>query len=155
MKTGPDHPRLIDDVIAEASPENFADAVLVDALGCARRRRVRRKAGVATFTALVVGAASLVGVRWLRTPQTESRPVSAYAVVTTRALEPGAIIRSAPFAGGVVTTQDGAIAVVTTQPGSVRPIGDRELLALAGPDGAVLVAIGPHRKKLVCVAGGQ
>lgn len=148
--------KLLDDVLAEAAPAGFREALLDETLRVVRRRRhfrrVRNVAGV--FVVL-----ALIGLLVL---QKNTRPHSvaivpparkvaeiAYTLISTQPLSPGSIITTYSPATVPLVTSTATVAVIETTSGNFRPIDDQQLLALVAAHPAVLVRTGPHSEQLV------
>ena len=157
MNHPPDKKHLLDDVLSEAAPADFREALLGETLHLARRRRqwrqTRRVAGALTVLTLL---AVLV---WQNSPQlrTAQSPLTkagnkSYELVRTRSLPVGAIVTTRPLAAEQFIASAGTVAVVqTVTSGGFRVINDDELLALVAPRPAALIRLGPHSAQLIFV----
>lgn len=147
---------LLDDVLAEAAPENFREAMLDETLRHARRRRRFRPARNATGTFL---ALALFGIfLWQNNLPQKTTVVSAppvakiipkqnYELVQTQPLPASAIVTTHSLAGGQFIAS--AIEIVQTTTGNYRVINDDELLAWIAPRPAILVRTGKNSEELV------
>lgn len=147
MRALPDHD-LLTDVLAEAEPLGFRGMLLDQMLRRSRRRRRTRRMLRATAAGMVIGVATFFAGRFLGSAG------AGYATVSTRPLEPGALVGTADFETAPRVTSVPFSATVHTIPsaGLVRWIDDHELLALASPHPAVLVRTGPNSQALVFCA---
>jgi hypothetical protein len=147
--------KLLDDVLAEAAPAGFREALLDETLRVVRRRRrIRRTRNVAG----VLAALALLGLLVL---QRTSRPRSiaiaptakaagkSYTLIQTQPLSAGSVITTRSTSAVSFVTSTATVAVVETSPGNFRPIDDQQLLALVAAHPAVLVRTGPHSEQLV------
>jgi len=143
---------LLREVLAEVEPSGFREALLVETLRLAGRRRwvrrARRVAGGVALCLLGAFAWRFIGV----TEPRVSAPV-AYRVVRTEALAASAMITTHRFGAEVVRTLAASVALMRTRPAAVlfRSLDDNELLALVGSRHAALVRVGPNSEKLVFV----
>jgi hypothetical protein len=148
---------LLDDVLAEAAPADFREALLGESLRVVRRRRRFRQTRNAASIVVVILA--LLGIAvWQKHPKTPSlvstppmkKTVPAgYTLITTQPLPADAIITTRPLAAAQFTTSPMTVAVVQTSTGNYRLIDDDQLLALLAAHPAVLVRTGPHSEELV------
>jgi hypothetical protein len=78
-------------------------------------------------------------------------------VVSTRSVEPAALIATRPFSRSIVVSSTGSLNVVSTLTAgeTLLEINDEDLLALAAPNPAVLVRHGPHAAELVFAQPGS
>lgn len=150
MTPRPDERDLLDDVLADAMPLGFREELLARTLTSVRRRRRIRAVARAGMALTAVAVVAWVGWRGsVSSPEKlESRP-PACRVVVTEPLSADAIVRTRAFAPELVVTSSSFSATVRTLPGITRLIDDRELLALAGPYSGVLVRISPQEQRLV------
>jgi len=146
---------LLDDVLAEAAPAGFREALLDETLRVVRRRhrirRVRNIAGV--FVALTL-LGLLILQRTSRPPSVAIAPTpkaaeKSYTLISTQPLSPGSIIITRPPAAVPFVTSTATVTVVETSLGNFRSINDQQLLALVAAHPAVLVRTGPHSEQLV------
>lgn len=154
---------LLQDVLAEATPEEFRAALLGETLRHARRRRGLRRARQAG----AVGAAALV-LGWFvvrfapsrAIPETTTEKIastaSSYELITTLPLPAAALVRTQPLAAGALVASSPDTITVNTTPGlGYRVIGDEELLALAAPRRPMLVRVGPDAQELIFENAGD
>lgn len=150
MTPRPDERDLLDDVLADALPPGFREELLASTLTSVRRRRRTRAVARAGMALAAVAVVAWVGWRTsVSSPaEPESRP-PACRVVVTEPLSADAIVRTRAFAPEQVAVSSSFSATVRTLPGITRLIDDRELLELAGPYSGVLVRISPQEQRLV------
>jgi hypothetical protein len=144
---------LLADVLAEAEPSGFRQALLGETLRqVRRRRRLRRSRPFVTVVALGVIVALIVS--HFRRPRA---PVLGYELVATQSFSPERIVTTQSF------DRERLIASVASVPTLHTPLGgsgiqlldDRQLLAVAGEaNGAVLIRVGPHEQRLIFVGRG-
>ena len=150
-----DNGPLLAEVLAEAAPADFRDAMLGETLRliCRRRRRRQTRSGVAVLVLL-----GLCGFFFWqknvsprsRAPAPVTRAVSPnYQLVQTRPLSAGAIVATQPLAAGQIIASGETIGVVQTSRGNYHVLDDVELLALVSSHPAVLIRTGPHSEELV------
>ena len=147
---------LLDDVLAEAAPENFREAMFGETLRHVRRRRrfrqMRNAAGI--FIAL-----ALLGI-FVRQENFSQKPISAPPVAKIISPENYGLIRTQPFpARDVVTTQPlvtenfiastATVKMIQTTTGNYRVINDEQLLALLASRPAILIRTGKNSEELV------
>lgn len=155
MNDRSDQQRLLDDVLAEASPPDFRAALLGETLRRARRRRhwrqTRRAGGLLAVAVLAA---------WFSWPYQQAKvsvppPLAkrsgprSYQLVETRPLPPGAMVATGTFLPVNMISSMVAATQVTTSGGGFRFINDEQLLALVGPRPAVLIRTGPNSEELV------
>jgi hypothetical protein len=151
-----DHERLLADVLAEADAAGFREALFGETLRLARRRRRFRQARQAVpVVAVFVGLALLM--RGGRPPEGTPREAvqKNYVVILSQPLPAAALVMTRPLAiDHLVASFTNVQRVQTVQhSGQFREIDDDELLALAGPEPAALVRLGPHNAELVVLNG--
>ena len=156
MKNHFDQENLLAEVLAEASPAEFREAMLRQTLRLARQRRRRRQirraggvAGMAMTLALLI--------LWQNHP--EKVPVSpspaktaikkSYQLVETQPLPTGAVVSNDEFSSVKVVSSKTAVTQVATVGGGYRLINDEQLLALIGPRPTILIRTGPNSEELV------
>jgi hypothetical protein len=157
MNHDPDNERLLNDVLSEAAPAEFRDAILGETLRAVRRRRRWRQTrrAVALFAALGL----LWVLVWQNLPRRPAGLPSTvakagnknYALVQTQPLPAGAILPTRPLSAGRFVASVATVEMVQTIPGNFRVLNDDALLALIGPRPAALVRVGPHSEELVFV----
>jgi hypothetical protein len=146
---------LLGDILAEAAPAGFREALLDETLRVVRRRRrIRRARNIAGVFVVL----ALLGLLVL---QKTSRPTSTAIAPTPKEIERSyTLIRTQPLpAGSIITTHSTSavpsitsattVAVIETTPGNFRPINDQQLLTLVAAHPALLVRTGPHTEQLV------
>jgi hypothetical protein len=138
-----DQNRLLDDLFANATPDAFRDALLMDTLHHVRRRRIGRRVRKVLGTASTI---AVVAVGWLsfhRSPHA----MPGYTLVTTRPMPASEWVATQRFNETLIARVDPVPTIMTSH--TVRLIGDAELLALASPRPAALIRIGPATQELV------
>jgi len=155
MNNRTDQESLLAEVLAEASPTDFREAMLAETLRLARRRRqfrqVRQAAGVLAVTGLL---AVLVAQQFSRQPDV-SMPLAkkivkqSYELVRTQPLPAGALISTRKFSEAQFAASVSTVVAVATVSGGFRQINDNELLALLADKPAVLIRTGPNSEELV------
>ena len=157
MEKKTDNEQLLNDVLTEAAPANFRDAMLGETLRAVRRRRRWRQTRRATAL-LTMLALCGVFIWWENLPQKPviSPPPSAakvveksYTLVETHPLPANDIVTTQPLASDQMVASASAVKIVQTQSGNYRVINDDELLALVASHPAVLIRTGPHSEELV------
>lgn len=146
---------LLEDVLAEAAPAGFREALLDQTLRVVRRRRRFRHARniAAVFVALAL--LSIVLRKASRpssiaiTPPPPRPNEKAYTLISTQPLPASSIITTLPPNTVTFITSSPTVAVVETTSGHFRIINDQQLLALVAAHPAVLVRTGPHSEQLV------
>ena len=150
-----DKESLLAEVLAEASPAGFREALLAETLRLTRRRRqfrrVRRIAGVLVLMGLLV---VLVAHHFSKLPAV-SPPIAkqietqSYKLVRTQPLPASALVSTRSFStAGFAAAVPKAVEVATVS-GGFRLINDDELLALLADKPAALIRTGPHSEELV------
>ena len=149
-----DQESLLAEVLAEASPTDFREAMLAETLRLARRRRqfrqVRQAAGVLAVIGLL---AVLVAQQFSRQPDV-SMPLAkkiakqSYELVRTQPLPAGALISTRKFSEAQFAASVSTVVAVATVSGGFRQINDNELLALLADKPAVLIRTGPNSEEL-------
>ena len=155
MNNRTDQESLLAEVLAEASPTDFREAMLAETLRFARRRRqfrqVRQAAGVLAVIGLL---AVLVAQQFSRQPDV-SMPLAkkivkqSYELVRTQPLPAGALISTRKFSEAQFAASVSTVVEVATTGGGFRLINDNELLALLADKPAVLIRTGPNSETLV------
>lgn len=146
---------LLDDVLSEAAPPAFREALFGQTLGAVRRRRRFRHARNA---AVLVVLFALAGIFiWQRNPERRSiatapkiqTPARTYTLVSTQPLAVSDIVTThAPGSVQLITSAP-TVEIVETSTGNFHVINDEQLLALVAAHPAVLVRTGPHSEQLV------
>ncbi len=153
MNREPENERLLTDVLSEAAPADFREAMLGETLRLARQRRQFRQARQVGGVLAVLAVAAIVIVRSLPQRLVKPQPsIASYQLVQSQPLSAGQIVATRPFAAQQIVASVETASFVHTIPGSggFREIGDDELLAMA-PQPAALVRRGPHEAELVLV----
>jgi hypothetical protein len=145
MNHEPDNKQLLADVLAEAAPADFREALLGETLRLARCRRHWRQTRRAAALLVALGLFTLLV--WRNFPPHLLAPmpmakvkVQGYELVRTQPLSADHLVAS------VTTTE-----IVQTASGNFHVINDDELLALVASRPAALVRLGPHSEQLVFV----
>jgi hypothetical protein len=152
-----DDKNLLNEVLAEATPTGFRDAMLNQTLRAVRRRRRWRQTRRATALLTVL---LLCGVFvWRKNPPpkpvvsvpttTARTAEKSYTLVETRPLPASHIVTTRPLAPGEFVGSTANVKIVETRSGNYRVINDDELLALVASHPAVLIRTGPHSEELV------
>jgi hypothetical protein len=158
MNHEPDNKQLLADVLAEAAPADFREALLGETLRLARCRRHWRQTRRAAVLLVVLGM--LAVLIWQNQPQPPAAvPSAAKAgdksdkLIRTEPLPVSAIVTTRPLAAEQLVASVETVGVVETMAGSggFRVINDDELLTLVSPRPAALVRLGPHSEQLVFV----
>lgn len=150
MTPRPDERDLLEDVLGDAMPPGFREKLLARTLTSVRRRRRTRAVARGGLALAAVAVIAWVGWRTsVSTPAESESRAPAYRVVATEPLSADAIVRTRAFAPEQVVVSSSFSATVRTLLGITRLIDDRELLALAGPYSGVLVRISPQEQRLV------
>jgi len=146
---------LLNEVLAEASPAGFREALLGETLRLARRRRHFRQT---RQTIGVLGVFILLAILgWQYWPQAiaVSPPVAKMAVPTpyklvrTEPLPDNDIVTTRSFLENQLVASSANVVQVETSGGGYRQINDAQLLALVAQRPAVLIRTGPHSEELV------
>jgi hypothetical protein len=147
---------LLDNVLAEAAPADFREALLGTTLRQVRRRRRFRRARNA---AGVVAALALLAILfWQKNakqnpiaiaPPAKKAVKQSYTLVTTQPLSSDHIVPTRSFGTPQIITSRATVEIVQTTAGNFHLINDEELLALTAAHPAVLVRTGPHSEELV------
>jgi hypothetical protein len=155
MNEQTDNQNLLAEVLAEASPPDFREAMLAETLRFARRRRqfrqVRHAAGVLALMGLlaVLVAQHLSGPPVISPPLAKKIARQNYEMVRTQPLPANALVRTRSFPATGLAAPVPRIIEVATASGGFRLINDDELLALLADKPAVLIRTGPHSEELV------
>jgi len=154
MNHEPENGQLLTDVLAEAAPADFREALLGETLRLARRRRRWRQTRRAAALLVAMGLLAVL-VRQNFPPQplapapVAKAKVKSYELVRTHPLSSGAIVITRPLSAGQLVASAATAEMVQTSSGNFRVINDDELLALISPRPAALVHFGPHSEQLV------
>jgi len=152
MSRATDQRRLLADVLAEAEPTGFREALLGETLRLAGSRRRARRLQRVTATLAVLGLVGTLVGRFLLPGHGFFTPTAtSCATVRTEPLPPGAIVHTEPFAVDRIVVSVASVEVIHTAPnsGKLRNLNDDELLALVAPRPAALVRVGPQSEKLI------
>jgi hypothetical protein len=147
---------LLDDVLAEAAPAGFREALLDKTLRVVRRRRQIRRARNVAGMFIIVG---LLGIFvWQKTlkkpsmsivPQGPRLAQKGYALIRTQPLSAVDVVTTHPPSAVPFITSAATVEIVETTSGHFRMINDQQLLALVAAHPAVLVRTGPNSEQLV------
>lgn len=146
---------LLDDVFAEAAPENFREAVLGKTLRFAGRRRrfrqMRNAAGV--LVALALAVIFIWQKNFSLKPIAVASPTpkaeKSYTLVRTRPLPANQIVKTHLLADAQFVSSVQAVEMVQTTTGNFQVIDDNELLALVASHPAILIRTGPKSEELI------
>ncbi len=147
---------LLDDVLAEAAPANFREALLDETLRVVRRRRrLRHARNVTGMLAILCLLGIFVWQKNLKTtsiaivPQPPQPIEKGYTLIRTQPLSAGDVITTHPSGTMPFITSAATVAIVETTPGQFRLINDQQLLALVAAHPAILVRTSPNSEQLV------
>ena len=155
MNKRTDQESLLAEVLAEASPADFREAMLAETLRLARRRRQFRQARPAAGFLVLMGLLVLLAAQFFSKRPVVSPPLAkpierqSYQLVRTEPMPAGAIIRTVKFSEAQFAGSVPKVVEVATTGGGFRVISDNELLALLADKPAVLVRTGPNSEELV------
>ncbi len=143
--------QLLDDILADAVPPGFHEALLKQALVEMRiRGRMRHRRQGAFVAALVLAACFAL---WRGIPPRHTKPVNtpACGLVLTRPLHPNQIVTTHARTAGIVSTSAGLVAPLATVPGVklFHEFSDSELLTFLSGKPVALVAMAPNQEELV------
>jgi hypothetical protein len=154
MNRPTDNERLLDDVLSEAVPADFREALLGETLRLAGRRRRWRQTCRAAASLVALGL--LAGLVWQNQPRPPAAmpPVAkagdkGYQLIRTEPLLVSAMVTTHSLAEGQFVASVATTEMVQTSSGNFRVINDDELLALAASRAVALVRLGPHSEQLV------
>jgi hypothetical protein len=155
MNERTDNQNLLAEVLAEASPPDFREAMLAETLRLARRQRQFRQTRRAIGATVAMSLLAVLVVQHLSRPPVASIPIAnrivrqSYGLVRTQPLPANALVRTRSLSAvGFAAPLPRIIEVVTTS-GGFRLINDDELLALLADKPAVLIRTDPHSEELV------
>ena len=155
MNCEPKNEQLLNEVLAEAAPADFRDAMLGETLRRVRRQRRWRQTRRAVALLVVLGLCG-VFIWQKKLPRSSIAPAPVaravpknYQLVQTRPLPASAIVSTKPLASGQLTTSAEMATTVQTHSGNYQELNDAELLALVASHPAVLIRTGPHSEELV------
>ncbi|HXR46171.1 MAG TPA: hypothetical protein VN784_01915 [Candidatus Limnocylindrales bacterium] len=157
MENKTDNDQLLADVLTEAAPADFRDAILGETLRLVRRhRRWRQTRRAATWLAALALVGIFIWQNNLPQKPVTSVPVPAakaveknYKLVETQPLPANAIVTTQPTASGQFIASTASVEIIQTRGGDYRVINDDELLALVASHPAMLIRTGPHSEELV------
>jgi hypothetical protein len=156
MNYEPDNEQLLADVLAEAAPTDFREALLGETLRLARQRRHWRQ--TRRTAALLVALGLFTFLVWQNFPPHLLAPmpmakvkVQGYELVRTQPLSAGMIVVTEPLSADHLVASVTTTEIVQTASGNFHVINDDELLALVASRPAALVRLGPHSEQLVFV----
>jgi hypothetical protein len=153
MNRGPEHERLLADVLAEDAPAEFREALLGQTLQRVRRRRRNRQALRAGSVFVVAGLLAVLVWRFFPAGSSSSsnKPGSkSYELVRTQPLPASLVTGTRPLSVEQLTASQPTVTQLsTTHNGIVRWINDDELLALVAPRPAALVRLAPDHELLI------
>ena len=150
-----DNQELLAEVLAEASPADFREAMLAETLRLARRRRQFRQARPAAGILVMAGLLVVLVAQHLSGPPVVSPPLAikivrqSYELVRTQPLPASAIVSTRSFSAAGFSLSVPKVIEVATVSGGFRLINDDQLLALLADKPAVLIRTGPHSEELV------
>ncbi|HEY5234508.1 MAG TPA: hypothetical protein VIK35_13345 [Verrucomicrobiae bacterium] len=145
---------LLNDVLAEASPADFREALLDETLRLARRhrhfRQTRQTIGVlGVFVLLaILGRQNWPAQSVVSKPIAKKSTPKSYKLVLTQQLPEDELITTRQSSVQIVASISAVVQISTTS-GGFRQINDDELLALVSGRPAVLIRTGPHSEELV------
>jgi len=154
MNHEPDNEQLLADVLAEAAPADFREALLGETLRLAHRRRRWRQTRRAAALLAALGLLAVLVRQNFPTPPLAPKPVTkakvnSYELVCTQPLSAGAMVVTRPLSTGQLVASGATTKMVQTSSGNFRVIDDDELLALVASRPAALVRLGPHSERLI------
>jgi hypothetical protein len=147
-----DNDKLLADVLNEAAPGDFREALLGDSLRLVRKRRQLRRVSRWGGAMAVVAVASLLLLR-TRVPESDQLPTSvmSYRLVLTQPLPANYLVTTKPLGDDFIVSSRATAKIVGTMHDlEIDEISDEELLALV-PHPAALVRRGPHEMELLIV----
>jgi len=146
---------LLADVLAEAAPADYRDALLGKTLRLVRRRRRWRQARRMAAVLVALGLCGIF-IRQKNSPLRPFAPAPAaravakdYQLVQTRPLPASAVVATQPLAAAQFVAPAETVGMVQTSSSNYHVINDAELLALVASHPAVLIRTGPHSEELV------
>jgi hypothetical protein len=155
MNERTDNQDLLAEVLAEASPADFREAMLAETLRLARRRRQFRQVRPAAGVLVLMGLLAVLVAQYFSKPPVGSSPLAkqivrlSYELVRTHPLPASAIVSTRNFSAAGFAASVPKVIEVATASGGFRLINDDELLALLADKPAVLIRTGPHSEELV------
>lgn len=156
MNRPTDNERLLDDVLSEAVPADFREALLGETLRLAGRRRRWRQTRRAAALLVALGLLAVLVRQNFPPPPLAPMPVTkakvkSYELICTQPLSAGAMVVTRPLSAGQLVASGATTEMVQTSSGNFRVINDDELLALVASRPAALVRLGPHSEQLFFV----
>jgi hypothetical protein len=145
---------LLAEVLAEASPAEFREAMLAETLRLARQRRQRQHmrvmGGILVMAVLLIFFAGREWPKKSSDRPTANKPVRSrdYQLVQTQPLPTDAVVITGKFLPVKIISSGTAVTQIASVTGNYRLINDDELLALAAGKPVVLVRTGPHSEAL-------
>lgn len=147
---------LLDDVLGEAAPAGFREALLDTTLRQVRRRRrvryARNALGMLIVLALLIALIfpKHTGRQPIAIAPTKEKPLEkSYTLINTQPLPSSELVTThSPATVQLITTKT-TVEIVQTTTGNYRLINDEELLALVAAHHAALVRTGPNSEKLI------
>ena len=156
MNRPTDNERLLDDMLSEAVPADFREALLGETLRLACRRRRWRQTRRAAALLVALGLLAVLVRQNLPPPPLAPMPVTkakvkSYELICTQPLSAGVMVVTRPLSAGRLVASVATVEMIQTSSGNFRVINDDELLALVASRPAALVRLGPHSEQLVFV----
>ena len=155
MNERTDNQDLLAEVLAEASPADFREAMLAETLRRARRRRQFRQARPVAGVLVLMGLLAVLVAQHFSKPSVGSPPLAktiarqSYELVRTHPLPASAIVSTRSFSATGLAASVPNFTEIATVGGGFRLINDDQLLALLADKPAVLIRTGPHSEELV------
>ena len=155
MNERTDNQELLAEVLAEASPADFREAMLAETLRLARRRRQFRRVRPIAGVLVLMGLLAVFVAQHFSKPSVGSSPLAkkiarqSYELVRTQPLPAGAIVSTRSFSAAGFTASVANVTEIATVSGGFRLINDDQLLALLADKPAALIRTGPHSEELV------
>ena len=155
MNERTDNQDLLAEVLAEASPPEFREAMLAETLRLARRRRQFRQLRPAAGVLFLMSLLAVLVAQHFSKPPVVSMPLAktieqqSYELVRTQPLPASALVSTRSFSATGFAISIPKVIEVSTASGGFRLINDDQLLALLADKPAVLIRTGPHSEELV------
>lgn len=147
---------LLDDVLGEAAPAGFREALLDTTLRQVRRRRRFRYArnAVGVFVALALLVALVFPKHAAKQPiavaPPKEKPVEkSYTLISTQPLPSDDMVTTPSRSAVQFISSKATVEIVQSTTGNYRLINDQELLAMVAAHHAALVRTGPNSEKLI------
>jgi hypothetical protein len=144
-----DHERLLTDALTDSAPAGFREAMLLQTLCLARRRRRFRQTRRVVAALIAVGV--VTALIWITSPHHLATPrlsIPGYELVRTQPLPAGVIVTTRPLAADRLIASVMTVKIVHSSDG-IRELNDDELLTLIAPKPVVLIRVGPHTAELI------